>query len=336
MTGKGKLIKKLYEGTCSPKELRLLFDLLQEEDSTQDKPKVMEKLWEELSTYPDLEESIASEMMTELFDRVEKQESKAAGKIMPQKRRPASGRRRRFLQLASAAMFVLLLGTVFWLWLRPVEQVVVQTAYAEQKTIQLPDHTTVKLNANSTLSYPKSWDPAKPRQVRLRGEAYFEVEKKPLTGQKFQVITEDLTIEVLGTTFNVNARQAATKVFLEEGLINLDLEEQSEDILMEPGEMVTYSKSQGKPLKKQIEKETPASWKDGTAVLRDVLLSEIIQKVHEIYDVRIVLEDESYLNREFTVFLPVEDPDMGYKMLVGLGLDMEKGIKRWTVKQNRE
>lgn len=330
------MIKKLYEGTCSRKELELLFDLLSQ-DSADEKPKVMEKLWEELKFYPEIEEPLATEMMNTMLKRVDEQESSGKlGKLAPRKRMKSSVRRRQFFQWASAAVFLLLLGAFFWLWNRPMEQVVVQTAFAEQKTIELPDHSRVKLNANSTLRYPKNWKSTKIRQVWLQGEAYFEVEKKPQTQQKFQVITKDLTIEVLGTTFNVNARTSSTKVFLEEGLINLDLEEQLDDILMEPGEIVTYSKTDGKPLKKQIEKETPASWKDGTAVMRDAKLSEIIQKVHEIYDVRIVLEDESYLEREFTIFLPVQDPEMGYKMLVGLGLELEKTPEKWIIKENRE
>lgn len=336
MAGKEKLIEKLYEGTCSPKELELLLDLLNN-DSEEENPRVMEKLWEELKSYPEIEEPLATNMMKKMLDKVEEQEAKHNSTMATSpKRMNTRVRRRQFLQFASAAVFLLLLGAFFWLWLRPAEQIVVQTAFAEQKTIELPDHSTVKLNANSTLSYPKNWKSTKTRQVWLQGEAYFEVEKKPQTQQKFQVITKDLTIEVLGTTFNVNARTASTKVFLEEGLINLDLEEQSEDILMAPGELVTYSKNIGKPLKKQIEQETPASWKDGTAVMRDALLSEIIEKVHEIYDVRIVLENQSYLEREFTIFLPVQDPEMGYKMLVGLGLEMEKASKEWTIKENRE
>ncbi len=336
MTGKEKLIEKLYEGTCSRKELELLFDLLNK-DSAEENPKVMEKLWEEFKSYPEIEEPLATDMMKKMMERVDKQELRShSTTTSARKKINRNVRRRHFIQLATAAMFLLLLGAFFWLWLRPAEHIVIQTAFAEQKTIELPDHSVVKLNANSTLSYPKNWTSTKTRQVWLQGEAYFEVEKKPQTQQKFQVITKDLTIEVLGTIFNVNARTASTKVFLEEGLINLDLEEQSEDILMEPGELVTYSKIIGKPLKKQIEQETPASWKDGTAVMRDALLSEIIDKVHEIYDVRIVLENESYLEREFTIFLPVQDPDMGYKMLVGLGLEMEKAPKEWIIKENRE
>lgn len=335
MAGKEKLIKKLYEGSCSRKELELLFDLLNQ-DSADENPKVMEKLWEELKFYPEIEEPLATDMMNTMLKRVDEQESSGKlGRPTPRKRMNGSVRRQ-FFQWASAAVFLLLLGAFFWLWNRPIEQVVVQTAFAEQKTIELPDHSRVKLNANSTLRYPKIWKSTKTRQVWLEGEAYFEVEKIPQTQQKFQVITKDLTIEVLGTTFNVNARSSSTKVFLEEGLINLDLEEQLDDILMEPGEIVTYSKTEGKPLKKQIEKETPASWKDGTAVMRDAKLSEIIQKVHEIYDVRIVLEDESYLEREFTIFLPVKDPEMGYKMLVGLGLELEKTPEKWIIKENRE
>ena len=83
--------------------------------------------------------------------------------------------------------------------------------------IKLPDGSLVQLNANSTLSFDTQWDASADRCVWLNGEAFFEVEKKPETKQKFKVITADLTVEVLGTEFNINSHHQQTRVFLQEG-----------------------------------------------------------------------------------------------------------------------
>ena len=55
------------------------------------------------------------------------------------------------------------------------------------------------------------------------------------TQTKFEVITPDLTVEVLGTSFNVSSREEQTEVFLEEGKIRLDLG--TEEDMMQPGKL---------------------------------------------------------------------------------------------------
>lgn len=62
----------------------------------------------------------------------------------------------------------------------------------------LPDSTIVWLNKNSTLVYPEHFD-KESRQVKLQGEAYFQVHKD--TEKPFWVEANDITVEVTGTSF---------------------------------------------------------------------------------------------------------------------------------------
>ena len=73
--------------------------------------------------------------------------------------------------------------------------VIHKTAYGEIINLKLPDGTTVVLNGNSELTYKND----NPRDVTLKGEAYFKVKSKPSTQAKFWVQTEDLKVEVFGT-----------------------------------------------------------------------------------------------------------------------------------------
>ena len=76
------------------------------------------------------------------------------------------------------------------------------TAEGERTTVILDDGTKVKLNQNSKLVYPGTFN-GKNRKVALSGEAYFEVlhdEKSP-----FLVDAGVYTVKVLGTKFNVEA-----------------------------------------------------------------------------------------------------------------------------------
>lgn len=334
MTIKEKLIRKLYEGSCSREELKLLLDLLRTETEG-DYEEVTALLWNQLTDQTTIDESLATSIIGRTMEKLDGQS--AAKPLRVIFKRPSNSKSINFWKrwlLAASVAAVILLGVGFFLGIgkQSNEMILVQTTFAEQKIVELPDQSIVQLNANSSLRFPQKWNPNNSRQVWLAGEAYFQVDKKESTGQKFQVITKDLTVEVLGTVFNVNARESATQVFLEEGKVNLNLAERVEDVSMKPGELVTYSKSIGKPMKKQIEKEAPASWKDGTAILEGRHLKDIIQKIHEIYDVQIVIENEGYLGREFTVFLPIEDPELGFQMLQSLGIEIEQSGKLWTLK----
>jgi len=74
--------------------------------------------------------------------------------------------------------------------------------YGRKSTITLSDGSVVWLNSGSYLIYPQEFS-RKKREVYLAGEAYFEVTEN--TDKPFIVTTDDIEIEVLGTTFNVNS-----------------------------------------------------------------------------------------------------------------------------------
>lgn len=65
----------------------------------------------------------------------------------------------------------------------------------------LPDSSLIWLNKNSQLSYSDNFK--EDRQVKLSGEAYFEVKRDP--SRPFVIHTENALTKVLGTTFNLRA-----------------------------------------------------------------------------------------------------------------------------------
>ncbi|MBS1563690.1 MAG: FecR domain-containing protein, partial [Bacteroidetes bacterium] len=71
-----------------------------------------------------------------------------------------------------------------------------------QYRLTLPDGTNVWLNAASAIRYPTAFTGAE-RTVEISGEAYLEVAKNKT--QPFIVRAAGTNIEVLGTSFNINA-----------------------------------------------------------------------------------------------------------------------------------
>ena len=83
--------------------------------------------------------------------------------------------------------------------------IIYETNFGETKTITLLDDSQVILNSKSTIVFNEN-DWKKGRQLTLDGEAYFKVEK----GNTFTVNTNNGSVTVLGTQFNVNS----TTIFL--------------------------------------------------------------------------------------------------------------------------
>lgn len=108
--------------------------------------------------------------------------------------------------------------------------------FGKTRELTLPDGTKVKLNSGSTITWPQSF--AKDtRAVTLKGEGYFEVTKNPK--KPFLVVTDELTVKVLGTVFNVKAYadDKNTETTLLKGKVQVQLKDRPEKtIILLPNE----------------------------------------------------------------------------------------------------
>lgn len=129
------------------------------------------------------------------------------------------------LWLRIAAVAIIIFGTTFFM----MRDTQVNTAYAQTDVIALPDESEITLNADSEISYNKiGWNGE--RVVTLKGEAFFKVKK----GQTFDVITNQGTVSVLGTQFNVKDRTNYYEVVCYEGLVKVSFNDEQK--LLHPGE----------------------------------------------------------------------------------------------------
>lgn len=78
----------------------------------------------------------------------------------------------------------------------------ISTPKGRQYHVTLPDGTEVWLNAASSIEYPVAFK-GEERRVKISGEVYFDVTNR--SWQPFIVETEQMKVEVLGTSFNINA-----------------------------------------------------------------------------------------------------------------------------------
>ena len=101
----------------------------------------------------------------------------------------------------------------------------------EALSLRLPDQSRIVLSQNSTATYPKYWWK---REVTLKGEAYFEVEK----GNKFTVETSNGEVQVLGTRFLVSEQNNQLTVNCYEGKVQFANKKQKQ--LVTAGNSLQY------------------------------------------------------------------------------------------------
>ncbi len=259
----------------------------------------------------------------------------AAGSIQPERLRPLEKKkmherlmeavrrdRKRFkirtltLSAAAAVLLLIVAGIVLWNFGASREEsvVVVSTPYGETKEVSLPDGSKVVLNANSTITYPQSWEAGADRTVQLRGEAHFTVAPKPATQAKFIVVTNDLRVNVLGTVFNVYAREQGTKVTLEEGKVILNLNEQRRKkkptIKMIPGEQVYFSAQTGQLKEEKVNVTAKGSWKDGIIVFDGITIGELGEIIRETFGKKVEFKDTAMTKQLITGAGPADDLEL--------------------------
>lgn len=169
-------------------------------------------------------------------------------------------------------------------------------------TVHLPDGSVVHLNSESYLSYPSFFD-KKVRSVTLKGEAFFSVSKDEK--KRFVVSTPHQTrVEVLGTTFNVEAFEKDTIVSttLIEGKVNFlyTRGNQSETVVLKPGQKLVYNSNALRTELLHTSGESETAWKDGKIIFAGTPLPKALQMLEKRYNVEFVIHTRQYEEDSFT------------------------------------
>lgn len=241
------------------------------------------------------------------------------------RRRQKAGQRKKAIVLwigSAAAAVLFLVGLVFVLqWInRPLETY--KTGFGERMSITLPDESTIELNSNSELTWNRDWEKSGERIAVLSGEAFFKVKNRD--NMPFRVNTDDVTIHVIGTEFNVNSRRQQTQVYLEEGKVDVAIVKQpGKTIEMEPGEELVYQAGTDKVKKKMIKAaEEVSAWKEGLLIFRDEPLVKVLESVSDIYGKEFVTKDSVLLHRNITTTIPLTNWEVSL-MAIQLAMKLE-------------
>lgn len=162
--------------------------------------------------------------------------------------------------------------------------------------LALADGTNVMLNAESELTFPSEFDTDR-REVFLKGEAFFQVthnEKAP-----FIVHTDQLDVQVLGTTFNVSGynNENMLKVTLVEGSIRIH--QQGDSVKIRPNEQYNYNKNTREKRVQTVDTELFTSWVNDEYIFKDTTLDEIFNRINHWYMFDVTYESPSLKEKRF-------------------------------------
>ena len=179
----------------------------------------------------------------------------------------------------------------------------ISVPYGGTYSVELCDGTKVHLNSGTVFEFPSRFN-GFTREVKLKGEAYFEVarnERKP-----FVVDVSEMAVKVLGTSFNVKSYVDEPGVYttLVNGSVSIVREGQPERVI-KPGEQAYYNKGVGTLSVAQVDVTEYTSWKDGLFYFKDITLEEILRIVSRWYDLDVFYVNQSARSVVYSGKLPM-------------------------------
>ncbi len=160
--------------------------------------------------------------------------------------------------------------------------------------LTLPDGTRVWLNASTSLKYPVVFDRSK-REVEMYGEAYFDVAKRTEQGKRipFIIHTGSQSIEVLGTSFNVQNYGNKIITTLVEGKVKLNFKNTTiPDQFLQPNEQATFEHASNQFSIDPIDPFYSIAWKDGNFAFYKTPLVEVMAIIGRWYDVQVEFKSQ--------------------------------------------
>lgn len=237
----------------------------------------------------------------------------------------------RKIYLSIAASFFILIGTVFWFSYNqksPTRKIYTGTHH---RSVTLADGTKIVLNAASKLTYSNAFN-EKNREVTLVGEGFFDVKKDP--EHPFIIHTEQATIRVLGTTFNLKAypKDVKTEASLLTGSLEVLLKNsKNQRIVLKPKQKLIITKSEKSVMRRSLSPVIELAnisyasqrdsnvvetlWLENKLAFRNESFENIAMELERRYGVKFVFEEEEAKSLRFDAVFKQEGIDQILKAL---------------------
>ncbi|GAB3282000.1 hypothetical protein GCM10027347_58040 [Larkinella harenae] len=205
-----------------------------------------------------------------------------------------------------AASLVLVSGFLgYYMW--KSQPIIYQTAYGEQKAVELPDGSRITLNSHSRVEYRQTWN--QDREVKLDGEAFFAVQHLS-TNAPFRIATNGpFRVEVVGTEFTMTSRANRKRVVLNQGKVRVSGNSGGQTLTLAPGQMAELDSVSGMISRRNVQPDRYDAWLRHQLVFDNVTLTEAIQLIEDQFGMKIQVKSPADQDRRFVGILPLKDPE---------------------------
>lgn len=181
-----------------------------------------------------------------------------------------------FLKYAAAAVITLVVAGTSFAYLYTETET---AARGTHLAISLPDGSSVNLNAESELKYKPFWWFAS-RDVKLNGEAYFEVK----SGSQFTVESGQNQVKVLGTSFNIFARAEKYSVTCLTGKVEVSANKGT--VILNPNMQANLSNCK-LTVNEKFDASQTIGWTQNRFSFIGVPLIDVVEEVERQYDINV-------------------------------------------------
>ena len=171
----------------------------------------------------------------------------------------------------------------------PVEEVVLQTEWGQKMNLTLPDGTQVHLNSGTTIKFPKKFS-AYSREVKLDGEAFFEVAKNP--NKPFIIQTGEVNTMVHGTSFNINNYDDKDRVEVTVATGKVEVSSNEEKVFLTQNDQAIFDRTTKNITKELVNAADYLYWKKGIINFKDAPLAEALEALERWYGVSFIVNNE--------------------------------------------
>jgi ferric-dicitrate binding protein FerR (iron transport regulator) len=206
----------------------------------------------------------------------------------------------RWMRYAAAVILCVSTGLATYLYTRhsypenPVNTakttLVVSAEKGQRANVTLPDGTRVWLNSHSQITYPSDYG-VEARSLTLTGEAWFEVAKD--STRCFVVTAGEMTVEALGTSFNIKAYQEDTEVVTTLFTGSVRTVVGNKEVKLLPKQYVSFNRSSRKLTTGYPENISyTAMWRNNELAFESVSLEKIAVLLNRMYNVEVVFTSD--------------------------------------------
>lgn len=336
------VLTRSLSGEASPREEETLKDWISESEENRALYRQICSVWDEepspVSNAPflyDYEKGL--NRLREKISNSERKRTTRHRKWIARRNR----RIRRYALSLAATILIVVLTSISYITLQNYEEPFL-FSYAtndfEQRLITLPDGSVVRLNSGSRLDVDADYIDGS-REVKLTGEAYFDVEGN--AEQPFLISVGDAIVHVIGTEFNVKSGEDVM-VAVTEGVVSFrhqELDHRS-SALLTPGHLGVLSTSGRDVRIEETPVENYTSWMNGYLRFEQMPFEQVLSQLERIYDVEYEVDGDAVSNLRLTAYteqMQLEEVHKTIALALDLTYEFTDGTVRWrSVGQGEE